>query len=120
MTGGGQFPVGTCTRASFGGSASGVQGGTAKGHFNYVNRCTHTHFNGPVTAILLVDPLTKTMTFQAQSGACTATVTWHDGGAGGTGDTIQLNITGTGCPTDQTSGAVALTHGNIQWHSNVR
>jgi hypothetical protein len=122
MTGGGQFdPSGTCTKATFGGNASGIPGGTAKGHFNYINHCTGTHVNGPVTEILLVDPITKTMTFRVQtSTGCTAIVTWRDGGQAGTNDSIALTFAGSGCPPPQTSGNVTLDRGNIQWHSNVR
>ena len=122
MTGGGQLdPIGACPKASFGGNASGQPGGTAKGHFNYVNHCTGVHVNGPVTAILLVDPVTQTMTFEVQDDAdCTAIVTWRDGGEPGTNDTIDVKFSGADCPPDQTTTAVQLDRGNIQWHSNVR
>jgi hypothetical protein len=120
MTGGGQFdPTGPCTKASFGGNASGQPGGDAKGHFNYVDHCTGVHVNGPVTAVLLVDPVTRTMTFEVQDDACTAIVTWRDGDEPSTTDTIQVTFTGADCPPDQST-AVPLHRGNIQWHSNVR
>jgi hypothetical protein len=122
MTGGGEFdPTGPCTKASFGGNASGQPGGSAKGHFNYVNHCTGVHVNGPVTAILAVDPVTRTMTFKVQVNAsCTAIVTWRDAGEPGTNDTIEVTFSGANCPPDQTTAAVKLDRGNIQWHSNVR
>jgi hypothetical protein len=122
MTGGGQLdPIGPCTKASFGGNASGQPGGDAKGHFNYVDHCTGVHVNGPVTAILVVNPVTRTMTFEVQDDAdCTAIVTWRDGGEPGTNDTIQVTFIGTDCPPDPTTVAVRLDRGNIQWHSNVR
>ncbi len=98
-----------------------MRGGDAKGHFNYVNHCTGVHVNGPVTAILLVDPVTRTMTFEVQDDAdCTAIVTWRDGGEPGTNDTIDVKFSGADCPPDQTTTAVPLARGNIQWHDNVR
>jgi hypothetical protein len=122
MTGGGQFdPAGACTKASFGGNASGQPLVAAKGHFNYLNHCTGVRVNGPVTEILAVNPLTQTMTFEVRvSATCDAIVTWRDSGEPGTSDSIALTFSGTGCPPDQTSGAVAIDRGNIQWHKNVR
>jgi hypothetical protein len=93
----------------------------AKGHFNYINHCTGVRVNGPVTAILAVNPVTQTMTFEVRvSATCDAIVTWHDGGEPGTSDSIALTFSGTGCPPNQTSGSVPLERGNTQWHSNVR
>jgi hypothetical protein len=122
MTGGGEFdPSGPCTKASFGGNASGEPGVAAKGHFNYLNHCTGVQVNGPVTEIIAVDPVTKTMTFRvAMNGSCTAVVTWRDAGEPGRNDTIAVTFSGSGCPPPQTSGDVTLDRGNIQWHSTVR
>jgi hypothetical protein len=122
MTGGGEFnPIGPCEKASFGGNASGEPGVSAKGHFNYVNHCTRVHINGPVTQIIAVDSVTRTMTFRVEgNGSCTAVVTWRDAGEPGSNDTIAVTFSGTNCPPAQTSGDVTLDHGNIQWHSTVR
>jgi hypothetical protein len=115
MTGGGVFTFGTCTKATFGGNASGQPGVSAKGHFNYINHCTGVHINGPVTAILAVNPATQTMTFQVTTNTCTATVTWRDVAEPGSNqDTISI----TGC--SQSTGNVTINHGNIQWHNQVR
>jgi hypothetical protein len=133
VTGGGQIPVpdpddadptaGGAGRATFGFNANlGESGSGARGSFNYLNRVTGLHVNGPVTSVevIAVNPngLPTTVRFSgtcrgAKRGGCSFSVTVEDHGEPGKRD--QFGIAVTGALSELRSQRV-ISRGNIQFH----
>ncbi|MGZ5422599.1 MAG: ice-binding family protein [Aeromicrobium sp.] len=132
VTGGGQIPVPNpdsnvpsdtgSGRATFGFNAQpDKKGGTAKGHFNYLNHVTGLHVNGPVDDVVVIatnpDGSPKTVRFSGtcdgSSPSCSFSVTVEDHGEPGRSD--QFGITVTGALSEVRSQRV-ISNGNIQFH----
>lgn len=124
VTGGGQIAVpdpASPGRASFGFNAKGNDGGTASGHFNYLNHVTGLHVNGPVNSVVVSvtnpDGSPNTIRFSGTCDgnlpACSFVVTVQDNGEPGTSD--QFGVTVTGGVSETTSQRV-ISNGNIQFH----
>jgi len=125
VTGGGQIAVpnqDSTGRATFGFNAQpGKRGGSAKGHFNYLNHVTGLHVNGAVTAIEVIavnaDGSPKTVRFSGTCGrklpACAFSVTVEDHGEPGTQDEFGIRVTG---DLAETRSQRVIARGNIQFH----
>ena len=125
VTGGGQIPVpnpGSTGRATFGFNAQpDKNGGTATGHFNYLNHLTGLHVNGPVTNVEVIainpDGSPKTVRFSGTCGgkgpACSFSVTVEDHGEPGTIDEFGIFVTG---GLTEVRSQRILSRGNIQFH----
>jgi Ice-binding-like len=132
VTGGGQIPVPNpdsnvpsatgSGRATFGFNAQpDKKGGTATGHFNYLNHVTGLHVNGPVDDVVVIatnpDGSPKTVRFSGtcdgSSPSCSFSVTVEDNGEPGRID--EFGITVTGALSEVRSQRV-ISNGNIQFH----
>jgi hypothetical protein len=125
VTGGGQIPVpdpNSTDRATFGFNAQpDKNGGTAKGHFNYVNHVTGLHVNGPVTNVEVIainlDGSPKTVRFSGICGgnlpACSFSVTVEDNGEPGRIDEFGITVTG---GLSEARSQRVISNGNIQFH----
>jgi hypothetical protein len=126
VTGGGQIPVpnpDSTGRATFGFNAQpNKKGGTAKGHFNYVNHVTGLHVNGPVTNVEVIainlDGSPKTVRFSGICGgnlpACSFSVTVEDHGEPGRSDEFGIRVTGA---LSEVRSQRVISRGNIQFHN---
>jgi hypothetical protein len=126
VTGGGQIPVpdpNSTDRATFGFNAQpDKNGGTAKGHFNYVNHVTGLHVNGPVTNVEVIainlDGSPKTVRFSGICGgnlpACSFSVTVEDHGEPGRSDEFGIRVTGA---LSEVRSQRVISRGNIQFHN---
>lgn len=123
VTGGGQIPVpnpDSTGRATFGFNAQpDKKGGTAKGHFNYVNHVTGLHVNGPVTNVEVIainpeDGSPKTVQFSGTCGVnCFFSVTVQDNDEPGRTDEFGIRVTG---GLFEVRSQRVISRGNIQFH----
>jgi hypothetical protein len=128
VTGGGQISVPNSNsddanatgtgKATFGFNAQpDKKGGTAKGHFNYVNHVTGLHINGSVDKVWVIaenaDGSPKTVLFSGTYKGGSFIVTVEDRGEPGKND--QFGITVIGSQSEERSMRV-ISNGNIQFH----
>jgi hypothetical protein len=128
VTGGGQISVpnpnsddanATGTgKATFGFNAQpDKKGGTAKGHFNYVNHVTGLHINGSVDKVVVIaenaDGSSKTVLFSGTYKGGSFIVTVEDRGKPGTNDKFGVAVIGS---QSEVRNMRVISRGNIQFH----